>query len=56
MNNAQLQQKYRRGGGPLCSCTCIAVLLLVEMQHHEGRAAFFRASVTMVQLLQHQHR
>lgn len=38
MNNAQLQQKYRRDAGPLCSCTCIAALLLAERQQHEGRA------------------
>lgn len=30
MNNAQLQQKYRCGAGLLCSCTCIAALLLAE--------------------------
>lgn len=49
--------KYRRGTGPLCSCTCIAALLLAERQQHKGTAAFcFRTSVTTVRLLQHQHR
>ena len=55
-NNAQLQQKYRRGAGPLCSCTCIAALLLAERQQHEGTAAFcFHTSITRVRLPQHQH-